>query len=139
EETVKYSEAALLAIAGSEDVGEVTAIQFGTGFVALWLGEFGKAEKHLSKALQMAKRRGDSLNQVLCLTYLAVTHRKLRNTEKVNEYNSQAMELATKARLVPYIAMARANFAWLALADGDYSGAQTAAQAVIEWQQDQGT
>ena len=140
EETIRYARAALATMAGSDDVGEVTAIQFGTGFVALWLNEFDKAEEHLSKTLEMARRRGDSLNQVLSLTYLTVTHRKLRNTEKVNDYNSEALVMATNARLSPYVAMARANFGWLALTEGDYARAQTESQAAFEsWQKDHGT
>jgi hypothetical protein len=140
EETVKYAEAALSAIEGSDDVGEVTAIQFGTGFVALWLGQFDRADEHLSTALKMARRRGDSLNQVLSLTYLTITHRKQRNVEKVAEYNSQAMQIATEARMLPYIAMAKANLAWLAWQESDQSRARAEAQAALDsWQLDQGS
>jgi tetratricopeptide (TPR) repeat protein len=140
EATVKYAEAALTAIEGSDDVGEVTAIQFGTGFAFLWLGNLDLAEKQMTKALLMARRRGDSLNQVLCLTYLTIIHRKRGDLDKVADYNLQAMETATAARMSPYIAMARANRAWIAWRHGDYSTVRADALAALElWQQDQGS
>ena len=118
-QTEEYADTALALIENSDDVAEETTIRFGSGFVYLWLSDFKLAEEHFLVSLQLARRRGDSLHQVLCLTYLTLLHRQLGDVEKALDYNTQAMECATAAQMSTYEAMARANSGWLAWRRGD--------------------
>jgi tetratricopeptide (TPR) repeat protein len=135
-ETVNYAQIALAAIQGSNEPGEVTAVQFGTGFTYLWRGELDEAEGHLTAALQVARRRGDSLNQVLGLTYLTILYRKRKQVADVKRFNSEAIEAATAGNMLPYIGMGKANMAWLAWRENDYSTAREYARSALQvWQQ----
>jgi len=118
-QTVEYADTALALIENTEDVAQETTIRFGTGFVYLWLRDFKVAEENILVSLQLARRTGDSLNQVLCLTYLTVLHRQLGDVAKASNYNTQARKCATAAQMSSYESMARANSGWLAWRRGD--------------------
>lgn len=136
EEALGYAEAALEAIRGADSSEEVTAIQFGNAFCHFWLGDFDRAEERLKETLHIANRRGDSLNRVLCLTYLVVIYRKRGQLEETLKYIPEALEAATAARLSPYIGMAKANLGWVAWRKNDYAETIKHCREAVElWQQ----
>ena len=75
------------------------------------------------------------LHQVLGLTYLQhLLHRRLGDVGKVEDYCTQAT-CATAAQMLTYVAMARANFGWLAWRRGDLALAKEEASAARDfWQ-----
>ncbi|MCA1607100.1 MAG: serine/threonine-protein kinase PknK, partial [Acidobacteria bacterium] len=96
------------------------------------------AESHIKAALHSASRRGDSINQVLCLTYLAIICRKRGQVEEARSYILPALEAATAGQMVIYIGMAKANLAWMAWHQGNYREVKELGQAAVElWGQNQ--
>jgi tetratricopeptide (TPR) repeat protein len=71
-----------------------------------------------------------------CLTYLTVIYRKRRQVEETRHYVSRSLPVATAAKMVEYIAAAKANLAWVAWREKDLSRAQENGRAALElWQQ----
>ncbi|MDQ6653456.1 MAG: hypothetical protein M3Y84_12010, partial [Acidobacteriota bacterium] len=140
DETVKLAQTAAAAIEGSDDLAEVASNRFGAGFAYLWRGDLDEAESHIKVALRSASRRGDSINQVLCLTYLAIIYRKRGKVEETQSYISQALDAATAGKMMTYIGMAKANLAWVAWRGGNYAEAKEHGRAALElWQDGQGS
>ncbi|MBA2703899.1 MAG: hypothetical protein H0U60_08610 [Blastocatellia bacterium] len=94
--------------------------------------------QHFKAALHLANRRGDNLNQVLCLTYLTIIYRKRGQLEEAQSYVSQSMEVATAGQMGPYIGMANANKAWLGWRQNDYSAVNEHGRAALDsWKEGQ--
>src|SRR5260370_23731002 len=55
---------------------------------------------------------------------MTITYRKRGQIEKVREYASQALAIATRLAYLGYIAMARGNMAWVAWREGKNLEAQ---------------
>ena len=135
EEAMGYALAAQEAINGTDDIGEIINISFSVGFACLWRGDLDKAQEKLQEVVKLARRRGNLEHQVLSLTYLTIIHRKRGEQIETRAYNAQSMEVATANQMAPYIAMAKANRAWLAWCEGSYPEAdEWGRQALQEWQ-----
>src|SRR5260370_38966463 len=63
---------------------------------------------------------------------MTITYRKRGQIEKVREYASQALAIATRLAYLGYIAMARGNMAWVAWREGSILGANKRAQVGLE-------
>ncbi len=63
---------------------------------------------------------------------MTITYRKRGQIEKVREYASQALAIATRLAYLGYIAMARGNMAWVAWREGNILEAHKHAQAGLE-------
>ena len=87
---------------------------FMLGFCHLWRSECEEAVSVLGRALRLAERIGDAERVVLCLSYLAVVHRKRGDISSVRTVVERALTAATESRMGAYVALGRANQAWLA-------------------------
>jgi tetratricopeptide (TPR) repeat protein len=116
----------------SGDLGEIASYQFNLGFAHLWRDELGQAEAELAGSLGLATRIGHVALQTKCCTYLAVTHRKQGQVEKAREFAARSLSLATASENLAYIALARANLAWVEWRKGGLAQAEKDAGAALE-------
>jgi len=136
DETLANCHEYLAASKEAGDLHELTHAHFCVGFAQLWRGDLAVAAEYLNAALELARKTGNNEFLTLALTYLTVLHRKSADIDQVNRYLSDALTAATASRMVPYIAMARANRAWLALRQHDVAAAEDDAAAALDlWKQ----
>jgi predicted ATPase/class 3 adenylate cyclase len=124
EECVKLAELAFSESQGSSNLSEISHIRFVLGLVNLWCGNYASAVEHGEAALQLAQRCGDLVTQARSLTYLAVAHRCAHHLEQARRFAAQTLELATKIGMVEYVAMAKANLAWVAWREDNHAEAE---------------
>jgi tetratricopeptide (TPR) repeat protein len=125
------------ALAAAEETGSLVEIGpplFSFGFAYLWHGDLAEAEARLQEALAMAERTGDVSQQMFCLTYLAVTHRKRGGTEATRQYALRAQDAAS-GQPHALLGMAEANLAWVAWREQRLEEARSKAQNALDlWQ-----
>ncbi len=92
------------------------------GMCHLWRNELEEAEENLEAGAKEAERIGSLEDQVLALTYLAATHRRLHAPQKVRELAAQTLELA-RGKMSFYVGSAQANLCWVNWAEGDAKAA----------------
>lgn len=119
------------AAAGLAIAQETPLIIFQLGFLLLWHGAYDDAQEHFERALELAERSGDITLQARCLTYLAIVARFGRAADETARRTAALMQVATAAQMPEYIAVARANQAWLAWRQGDWDAAQMHGQAAL--------
>ncbi len=135
-EMVALVKAALTAQQEAGNQAGIPAAQFGVGFALLWSGDPQGAMEPLEIALHLAERTGDVSLQARCLTYLTIAHRQCMQMEETRRDAARSLEVATAAQMPEYIAMAKANQAWLAWRAGDLAPVQELGQAALElWHQ----
>jgi eukaryotic-like serine/threonine-protein kinase len=89
-------------------------VQFSLGLALLCHGDLAGARAEIEGALRRAKRVGDRVTELRCLTYLAKTHLRQHDVRTVSEIAPQANELASSLGFPEYVGMARAMMAWVA-------------------------
>ena len=114
EECLSLAQRAVAASEASSDLSETTHVRFVLGLVNLFRGNFAETITHFQAALEMARRCGDLVVEARCLTYLAVAHRRNGDVDLAKEFADQTLVLASKLQMTEYIAMAKANLAWVA-------------------------
>jgi tetratricopeptide (TPR) repeat protein len=135
-EMVALVKAALAAQQEAGNQAGIPAAQFGVGFALLWSGDAQGAMEPLEIALHLAEQTGDVSLQARCLTYLTIAHRQCMQMEETQRYAARSLEVATAAHMPEYVAMAKANHAWLAWRAGDVASVQELGQAALElWHQ----
>ncbi len=135
-EMVALVKAALTAQQEAGNQAGIPAAQFGVGFALLWSGDPQGAMEPLEIALHLAERTGDVSLQARCLTYLTIAHRQCMQMEETRRDAARSLEVATAAQMPEYVAMAKANQAWLAWRAGDLASVQELGQAALElWHQ----
>jgi tetratricopeptide (TPR) repeat protein len=87
----------------------------GYGLICLWNGDMDNAQQYLKEGLKLADTAGDIINQIVSLTYLAVTNRLLNNLEDCKTYAEKALDLCEREEEITYAASAKANLGWVAL------------------------
>jgi hypothetical protein len=70
--------------------------------------------------------------QIKCLTYLALFHRKSHQPEGVEQYASRSLVAAKEAQNATYTGWALANLAWVNWYRGDLAQAEQQARAALE-------
>jgi eukaryotic-like serine/threonine-protein kinase len=80
----------------------------------------------------MAEQTGDLVLQSRCLTYRAVAFRRLGDVARCRTGAEKTCELATKLGMVEYIAMAKANLAWVTWRQENYAEAEKLATEALE-------
>jgi tetratricopeptide (TPR) repeat protein len=136
DETLAYAQARLQAGHEAADPAAIIDFTFGLGFVYLWRGDLDKAEENLQAALKLADQSGWAQLRMQCLTYLTVIYRKRRQVEKARHWVSRSLAAAQEINQTTYIAMAKANLAWIAWHDGDMAAARLLGQTALElWAQ----
>ncbi|MCU0500380.1 MAG: AAA family ATPase [Anaerolineae bacterium] len=107
-------------------------ITFQLGFLLLWHGERRNACECLQTALRLAERSGDISLHARCLTYLTIIARFDHDANEVARRAATLLQTATTAQMPEYIAVARANQAWLEWRQGRLDGVQTHGRAALE-------
>ncbi len=132
EQTVEYARSLLAAYLELEDKTGIAWARFILGYVYLWHGDLDLAEEHIQAAQVMGEQIGEMRLQSRCLIYLTVLFRKRGQVEEARRLGSQALAIATAMQLPDYIAMAKANLAWVTRREGNLSEAQANALAALE-------
>jgi tetratricopeptide (TPR) repeat protein len=132
QETVENARSLLAAYLKLEDETGIAWARFILGYVYLWHGDLDLAEEHIQAAQVMGEQIGEMRLQSRCLTYLTVLFRKRGQVEGVRRLGSQALVIATAMQLPDYIAMAKANLAWVTWREGNLSEAQANALTALE-------
>jgi len=100
--------------------------------IELCHGDFDDAVKQCGRAVTMVERVGDLVLQSRCLTYRAVAYRRLADVGHCRTEAEKTLELATKLGMVEYIAMAKANLAWVAWRQEDHAEAEKLATEALD-------
>ena len=91
----------------------------GYGLTNLWHGDLESAKQHLEEGLILGEQAGDVINQIIGLTYLAVTSRLQNDPEMCRTYAERALVLCEREDEPTYAASARANLGWVAVRRGN--------------------
>ena len=122
-----------------EEIGNqavIPAAQFGVGFALLWHGDVEPAKDFFQTALRLAEETGDISLQARCLSYLTIAYRQSEHLEETEQYGKRGLEVATLANMPEYIAMAKANQAWVAWrVDDQVLSQELGGLALHFWQQ----
>lgn len=90
----------------------------GYGLASLWSRDLDNAKKYLKEGLKLAEQAGEVINQIISLTYLAVTSHLLNNPDLCQTYAKRALVLCEREDEPTYAASARANLGWVAWREG---------------------
>ena len=115
--TVECIELAGRAARASEkipDLCERCYVQFALGLIQTFHCDREGAVASLSAALELAERVGERVYECRSLTYLALAHRRGRDVDQARIFAERAGALAAKLAMTEYVAMAKANLAWVA-------------------------
>ncbi|MDQ6802882.1 MAG: protein kinase [Acidobacteriota bacterium] len=124
---------ASMALAAEEAAGERSDMgMFMLGFSHMWRNELDLAEPLLQRALKGSERSGDIVLQSRCLTYLTIVARKRRDDATVLHFAERSMAVASAGGMVEYVAVAKANLAWLAWRKGDLDEVLRLGQEAVE-------
>ena len=135
-ESVALAMAALAAQVEAGNQAGIPAAHFGVGFVQLWSGRPQAALEPLRTALHLAEQTGDVSLQARCLTYMTVAYRQCGQVEETRQYAGRSLDVAMAAHMPEYVAIAKANQAWLAWQVGDLAQTQELAHAALAlWRQ----
>jgi predicted ATPase/class 3 adenylate cyclase len=132
EQSVELAKLAVSTSAGSTDLAEASHVRFCLGLVQLCRGNLAEAIEHCEIALQLSERVGDLVVQARCLTYLTVAHRRSGNKEETRRCGDRTVELAAKIGMVEYVAMAKANLAWLAWKEARWKEADSLGREALK-------
>ena len=135
-DAVAYARRALLLYNEAAMPEQLPAAHFMLGFTALWHGDLATAEAELQETRQLATQSGDRSLQARVLTYLTIVARLRGAVTATAELAAQALAIAGDVHMPEYIALARANQAWVAWQQHDLVAVRKhglAAQAL--WQQ----
>jgi eukaryotic-like serine/threonine-protein kinase len=132
EETLEYARLSLVAHLELKNETGIAWARFQMGFVYLWHGDLDMAEEQLQAVQAMSEQIGDVTLQSRNLTYQTVLSRKRGLIEETRRFSLQAQAVATALQLPEYIAMAKANLAWVAWREGNLLEVQTNGLAALE-------
>ena len=139
EEALNFAQMAVSTSKGATDASDLpqlSHIQFVLGLIHLWRGNLADAAEQMEVALKTAEKVGDAVVQARCLTYLAVAHRRSHRIDETRHYASLALKLASELKMVEYVAMAKASFAWVAWSENNFSEVvKQAHEALKLWHQ----
>jgi tetratricopeptide (TPR) repeat protein len=121
-ETLAVAREALAASYAAGDPSLIMMNEFMVGFSLQWRNELEEAERLLQSSLQKSERAGDVVLQSRCLTYLGIVARKRRDDALLKQFVEQTLEVAEAAGMAEYIAVAKANLAWLAWRQKEFEG-----------------
>lgn len=135
-EAVAYARRSLALYTAAAMGESLPAAHFMLGFTLLWHDDLAEAAAELEEALRHATQTGDRSLQARALTYLTIVARRGEQVARAATLAGEALAVATAAHMPEYVALARANQAWLAWRKRDLAAVREdahAAQAL--WQQ----
>ncbi|HLK38356.1 MAG TPA: AAA family ATPase [Polyangiaceae bacterium] len=130
ERTLSFAREAMEASRIDEPMGYPMA-RFVYGFALLHQHRLTEAEEVLEDALRLAQRFGDLQAEVRCLAYLAVAARMAKRLEPTALRSERCTASAVQAGAAEYVALARANRAWVREREGDRQKAKADAEEAI--------
>jgi hypothetical protein len=134
EDSLQYTRGLLAAAHASGELQLLAVAQFSHAFLLLMGGDEAAAEPLFVEALQGAERLGDHGLQARFLSYHALLHRRLGRLDRARATAERAVFHASSARMLDYLGMAEATFAWVALREGRGSDVEGhAARALSAW------
>jgi DNA-binding SARP family transcriptional activator len=125
----------ILALQTSRQIGHpelLTRSIFGHGFCQFLAGNLETAIQFLNEALSLAVQIGHIEQQIMCLTYLATTHRRGGDLEACQSYSEHALALCVRENAHSYVACARANLGWVAWKRNDFQQAKALSLQALE-------
>ena len=117
-ECVELGRRAVQASASVTDLSDKSHTVFVLGLIQLCAGAYSESVDCCSEGFELANRVGNLVVQTRCINYRALAHRRLSEGSAARADAEQTLALASKLRMVEYIAMAKANLAWVAWKDG---------------------
>lgn len=132
EETLAHARASLTWAEESGELLKMGHPRFVLGLSHLCRRELNSADEHLRAALSIAEKTGDVTLQSRSLTYFVVVHRMRGQVEQARRAIAHVLEVASIGQMVEYVAMAKANQAWVAWREGSLSEARSEAEAALE-------
>ncbi|MEY2487946.1 MAG: hypothetical protein QOH39_3594 [Verrucomicrobiota bacterium] len=117
-ESLRLAELAVSMSEGSVDLSEAAHVRFCLGLVQLYRNHLPQAVESCAAALELAERVGNVVVAARCLTYMTVAYRRMGDVENTRQFGERTIEVAAKIGMVEYVAMAKANLAWLAWREG---------------------
>ena len=136
DDVLGYAQAMLAAAQESGELRLMGEGHFQLGFCLLVHDDFNEAEEQLRAAEAIMRRMGDALYLAFVLTYQSLLHRRRGQPDAAQPYILQA-HAATKAnKIIPHLAVAEGNLAWLCLREQKLEEAYRHGLAAIElWSQ----
>jgi eukaryotic-like serine/threonine-protein kinase len=122
-------------IAAARETGDERLLangHFQLGFCLLMHDDFEQAEAELRTSEEMNQRIGNVTYQAFVLTYQSILYRRRNQIEIARSYIQQAHAATMAHKIVPHIAVAYGNLAWLALRDGDSSAVYEHGRAAVQ-------
>jgi class 3 adenylate cyclase/tetratricopeptide (TPR) repeat protein len=136
EQTLHYSRKAVRASEEECDLLTLGWARFVLAGCLFFAGELDEAESYFQATLLIVERTGDIVHQSRCLNYLTLIRRLHGEVDAAYEMANRALETATSGQMLEYIALARANLAWVAWRDGQHAEVAAHAQAALGlWRQ----
>lgn len=114
------------------DLSEASHIRFVRGLIQVWREDFGDAIEHFNPALEFAERVGDIALQARCLTYRTVAYRRIGDVARTRADAGRTISVASQIGMPEYVAMAKANIAWVEWRNGDIQKSEVAAAEALE-------
>ncbi|HJT81538.1 MAG TPA: AAA family ATPase, partial [Chthoniobacterales bacterium] len=131
DKAVNLAELAVSTSRDSTDLAESAHIRFTAGLTHYFRGNLPEAIEHCSEALSLGERVGDLIMQTRCLAYLTVICRRSGDRERTRAFGDRTIAMAGPLGMVEYVAMAKANLAWLAWREERYAEARSLGEEAL--------
>ncbi|MCA9695896.1 MAG: hypothetical protein KC431_00105, partial [Myxococcales bacterium] len=132
DETVDMARTVLASAEDSGDEREITDGLFVVAFAKVLHDEFTAAERFFHRTIARARECGDHKLEMRALTYLTMTHRRRRDTDRVEQFGRASLEVSTRIGIPTYIAAARAQLGWVEWTRGNSERAFALLTAAID-------
>ncbi len=132
EKALAFADLAVKAARGLPELEKRVHPEFVLGFTHLWCGNLPEAAAQLQKAQHLCEKTGDLVNEARCLSYLAVSHRRLHDASETRRTAALTLKLSLELDMPEYVAMAKANLAWLAWSEGHAGDARKLGLEALE-------
>jgi len=127
-----YAAEAREAIRHVDNLAEVPHLSFVVGFAHLWRNRLDDAEQALTECLRLAERVGDAVVELRCRTYLGLVARKRGAVGQARTIFEAVLKMASAARMIEYIALAKAGLAWGDWREGRALDAERGAREALD-------
>lgn len=132
ESTLQLSRGALKRCQELKNSEYLIRATIGYGLASLWGGNLVDGKQQLTEGMELAERAGDVINQIISLTYLAVTNRLAGDVDACQSCASRALILCEREHEPTYAASARANLGWAAWRGGNSRQARVLSLKALE-------
>jgi class 3 adenylate cyclase/tetratricopeptide (TPR) repeat protein len=113
EECLKFARKALAYAEGTGNARSIAFFQFHLGFNLLWAGKLEESILQFNEALESSQQINNTFGELQCLLYRSISFRMQEEVDRVARFQSELIDLAQEIGYPEYIAVARANGAWL--------------------------